>query len=364
MKVKMHKQIKNSLIVVLILIIAVGALSVWRTLKTEQTIEVEKTLYTYQVQGDSDYRVNLKPNILYKETYLGAGETYLAEFAKNIEVFFTYYIEGDQALAWQGDYKVESDLRAYYKDQDKKNIIWSKVDTLVPSTQIKKSDPKVQIDTKSVVDFTRANEFAAQVIEASKVNASVELEVRLVGSMNTEINGKKVQEPIFMSLIIPMQSGYFNVAEMGEVEETKSITETVVESIGVNRTGVIAGGAIIVVSILGIIFLVCFAEGTMEKDAHSKAIKKIIKEHGSRMVAVNQDIDRVSKNLCEVMKIEDLVTVADELQLPILYPYHEDENQISYFYIESQERLYMYRIKIAQAQSEEELEIDEGEENT
>ena len=76
-----------------------------------------------------------------------------------------------------------------------------------------------------------------------------------------------------------------------------------------------------------------------------KQLSKIFKSHGTRLVAINNEIGTTFGMYYKVKSIEDLVRIADELGRPILYRYSTDPKEITKFYIHDDKSMFSFNLK-------------------
>lgn len=101
------------------------------------------------------------------------------------------------------------------------------------------------------------------------------------------------------------------------------------------------GIAILLLALLGLIF------GTQkaEVDPIVKELKKIFKNHGTRLVALDSDTIAPDEHLSKVHSIDDLVRISDELGKPIVYKHSNDYKENTRFWVFDENRYYVFDLK-------------------
>lgn len=344
MKIKISKSMK--LIISILLIAGIGILGVLALGEGKSTsnIEEEKIKYQYTYGTNIDYTVNLVPNILYGENKLPEDQTYITEFIKDISTGFKIDFSGQGAADIQGDYEVVAQVVGYTSQQETKQEIWKKEFVLANKEPFTAKE-NYTLEKVVTIDFHKYNELSKAIIEASKVNVPVELRVVMRGNLVATNTYGTINKPIETSLILPLGSNYFTIVEAGVGKNTESIKETIQIPVPMNKKmiGLYIGGIVVLLIALAGVWLLTTLP--TEEDLRRKGINKILTEHGSRMVAV-EEIPKINcKEHYEVGSIEDLVKIADELEKPLLYKYSKEPLDIKKFYVMDENVRYSYQLK-------------------
>lgn len=336
------------------LLMLIGSVLVYMQLTAENTIENNEVIYSYDAEGIVDYTVEVNPNMLYSQDTLPEGMNYVTEYVKAIQPKLAYRYTGNTEQLLSGSYTVEAELKAYYMLEEQKQTIWSKVDILVPQKTFEVATIEQLIEESVTIDLNKYNEFTKVVAETSKINAPVELNVVLKGNIQTTVGGKVVDEAIEVGITIPIQTTYFTITETGVQLNNQELTETIVQEIPPNKGIIIVGVSIALIGLLGIAGMLVMTVAVENKeDKERKRIQKIFDEHETRLVAVQTVEEEKYANVYEIIKIEDLIKVADECQLPILYEYRRELSKVKSLYVVTEDTLYRCIIERIQEDGED-----------
>ncbi|MDF2876999.1 MAG: hypothetical protein K0S30_95 [Clostridia bacterium] len=353
-KVRINKYFRTALIGAAGVLGIAAAFLIVKEYQSEHTREEKKTIYEYSLNSDVSYKVHVKPNILYEEEELAEGQMYLTEFVDYITADFASHFTGSGSVDIEGDYRIEAEVRGYTTKEEQKQIIWQKEFEIVPEEHFNKTSDKHSLKKEVKINFPEYNRFAQSVLEASKVNLSVELVVRLIGSQTMAIPKGGLNDALQTAITIPLNNGYFNITKEGATQKSDVVEEVTKIPTKVNKDWIIICSGLIGMSVLSVIGILIFTGVLNAEDLKKNKIKKILNEHGSRMVVVDQM--RISEGLeiYRVNTIEDLIKIADEIEKPVFYQQQDNLLDKTKFYVKEQNNLYIFEIK------EEEKIVREG----
>jgi len=362
MRKMIGRNIRWTCIVIAGVLVIAAAYLFYMELTSVKFREIKVKVFSYSSAGNIDYRVRLKPNILYNETSLGEGEIYITEFVDNILANFSYRFAGDKESEIQSTYEIiayvegydeiKSDFPTYQQTEgsaeqsnSRQKVVWSKEFRLVPETRVNQNGNELSVTRNLSLNYSEYNNFASKAIELSKFS----VKTRLVVTMNvmTEANTQfgTVNDSCSQSLVIPLGSSSFQIIKNNQPEKPGALEETQKIQIPKDRNLIILYGAVGVVSLfilLWLIFLVKTKPGISE---HAKVLNTIFRKYGNRLVALNSASPCDSDLIRMVRSIEDLVRIADEIQKPILYSYNSDSNFINRFFIYDDIWMYVFDIR-------------------
>lgn len=344
-KLRMNQYLRKGLVVGASILSMVGIILMIKEYRSEHVEEQSKTVYEYTIKDDVKYSVHVKPNLLYEEAILGEGEMYLTEFVDYITADFTSDFSGTQIVDIEGSYGVSAEIIGYTIKQEEKQIVWRKLLELSPTEKFKKNVDRQAIRKQVRVNFPEYNDFAKAVLEASKVNLDVELVVTFLGNKNFSIPHKPFSKELKTALVMPLNKGYFSITKEGVEEKADKVQETIEVPIPIEKGWMMMCVWLVAIGIIGAVCLLLFTDPFNEEDLYKKKIKTILNEHGSRMVAVEEMKLKKDLELCGITSIEDLIKLADELELPVFYEKKEELLDIDTFYVKTVGELYSYVIK-------------------
>lgn len=344
-KVRMNKYLRVGIIAAAGLL-SIGAIFLMvKEYQAEHVREEKETIYEYNLKSDVSYAVHVKPNILYEEEQLGEGQMYLTEFVDYVTADFTSSFAGSDKTAIEGKYKISAEIRGYTTKNDEKQIIWHKDFELIPLQNFKRTSDKHNIKKEVQINFPEYNRYAQSVLEASKVNLSVELVVKILGSQTMDIPNGPLNDEFQTSVTIPLNNGYFDITKEGITDKSDVVEKITKVPTEINKRWIGICGGLIGVGTLGIALMLLFTAPFNIEDLRKKKIKKILNNHGSRMVVVDHIAIAEGLEIYRVNTIEDLIKIADEIEKPVFYQQQAEILDMTKFYVKEQGILYVYEIK-------------------
>ena len=319
MKLTLHKKTKKVILAILLFLLLFTGIQTYSTVNEEKTVTEENTVFEYSCQPTVNYTVNIRPNELYPGTVLEEGRYYSKLLLDHIQADFTVDYQGSDATPIRVQYQVQAIVNGYQGQTENKNVYWTKS---FPLTQGKILE--IEGDSWSgeeQINFTLGDydALAVRAKEISGMNVSNEVMVELAGTLTVQTTGEEVAIPFSSHLQIPLMEDVFQVTKTAGEALQGSVTETEEVLVPFDRTKV---------SLLTVLMLLCIAAIPVllfvikEPDELTMLRKKnngLIKNYGSRMVAMREIPDLEYSRYYQVYSIKDMIKIADEMQKPIIY---------------------------------------------
>ncbi len=346
MKLKLNKYLKTGLICFIAIAVVTTGFFLFREIRYPRVEEKKSVLYSYSQKADVDYKVFFSPNILYNSDNLDEGNIYISEFVNLVSTHFNYEFTGDAAADIKGSYEVLAVMEGYFSDEEKNITVWKKQFTLLPRSSFAAVDNKISIVKDIPVNLRHYNDFANNVIKASKVNSQVRLSVLMNINLDAATDKGTIKETLSPGIVIPLNTKYFEIQESQTGEKPGTIEEIREVKLPVDRMAVIVSSVFLGILLLALIYLAFFTI-TVEKSPLVKALDRIFKKHGSRLVALNSEITTATQSLFRVKSIDDLVRVADEIGKPIIYRFSNNVRDINRFCVIDDSVTFIFDLKDA-----------------
>lgn len=329
----------------ILVIIGTLMLTTW---KNTETIESKTITYQYMQKASIGYEVLLKPNMLFTENKLGMGCIYPSNFTDQLLTTFRYQFSGDKKAQLKGKYCVVATVQGEQIEEKKVKVLWSKDFLLIPETPFNSTEASATFAQEVPVNYETFNYFAEEVQKATEITAQAKLVINCKINIEAMTNDGLVKETLTPKITLPLGKKYFEVE--GELTSEKpGCLESVVETQNpINRNKVIALSIGILLCVLVLIYLVFFVEGVSES-FFEKQVKRIFKQHGERLVGLEQALIVTKEMAAKVIKvktIEDLVRIADETCKPIYYNNKAiEQRKIVPFYVLDKEQVFAYYLR-------------------
>jgi len=340
-----NKRLRVLSICSFLIILIIFSFFLYKELKYPAIQEEKVAVYSYSNKVDVRYKVLLKPNIIYENRSLDEDGIYISPYVDTVQTSFNYLFEGERNADITGDYEVIAVVEGYMVQDKVAKTIWEKRYIIEPKTSFEVRDIGVALAKDIPIQIAEYNNFVKKVIEDSKVQSSSKLS--LIMNIDLKVNTDKglVEEKMSPSIIIPLNTNYFEITKNVPEEKKGAIEETRQVQLPVNKNKVIIYSSILGLMAMILLYLIFFTAGYV-KDEFTKQLDKIFKKHGSRLVALNNNI--ATSSVAQTVKsIDDLVRIADEIGKPILYKYSANPREITQFYVLDENTLYIFNLKKA-----------------
>lgn len=323
-----------------ILILSLGLLFLYKTIDIK-----EEKVISYKEIGSLDYKVYLKENDFYQESYLGKDMYYIASLIKNIEVDLNYNFIIDTNVDMTFSYDIIGKL--VILEEHSKNKLYEREYVLkTVEAQAKENEKNHTIQDTLNIDYDYYNDLANKFKGTYGIDAISELVLYI--NINKQISEKEdidLNELKQMTITIPL---------------TQKTLDIKIDNTGINNSNQIISESKISLSniIFGILFIIVFPAFIyvlyklislllILKPKHSKYdkyVKKLLNEYDRLIVETPTEPILENKNIIKINKFEELLDVRDNVKRPIMY-YSIVKHHKCYFYIEIGRSIYLLTIK-------------------
>ena len=229
-----------------------------------------------------------------------------------------------------------------------KNKLYEKEYTLkTKQVEAKKSSNMYMITDNVVIDYDYYNSLANKFKSTYGVDASSQLDifVKVKKAVTNEANEINLNDTKQMTLSFPLTQKTLNITinDTGINNSQNIVSESKV-SFGNVAFGII--GFIIFVGAVACLlsFLELVIKTVPKTSKYDRYIKKIIKEYDRLIVETPSEPRLEDKEIIKITRFEELLDVRDNLKRPIMH-YTLIKHQKCYFYVESENRIYLLSIK-------------------
>lgn len=345
MRLKINKKVKIALIILMAIAIGICSFQIYREFKIPKFTEQKNPVYTYDNKSLINYEVFLKPNRLYDKAFQGEREVYITEYVDFIKAKLNHRYKGDKPAGISGDYSIVIKAKGFISERDKIIDVWEKAFPVIEHESFKVYDDVLNINEEINIELEEYNEFVREIIETSKIKCETALNIIMDVNLKANTNKGNTEEMVSSDLIIPLNVLMFEIGGNNVVEKSGFIEEAGKIQLPLDKNKNIKYGSAAGILLLGIIYLIFFTIPTTAKEPLEKELGRIFKKHGDRLVALNSDAAHTGDSVSTVKSMEDLVKIADELEIPIFYRYSDDYREIDKFYIINEDNIYVWGLQ-------------------
>lgn len=319
-----------------ILLIA-GAVFIFNGLKTESYTD-EDVMLTYEVVADSNYKVFLKENNVFKENPLEEGRMYSSKLTNHIEVDFLASITGTANVNISGDYRIDGYLEGFRTTTTEQQIYEKKYS--LKKGEFNETNTN-NIKLNDTVKISPSYYLKDVISTEEALGGSTERRFYLVfqGNYTIDYNDRK-EEGVFsytINLPVVSQDTFYSVAKPEATRESRNISDISQTEKSQNPKMLYTGAALLILAgaILGYVFL--FTRSLNEKEVVTLEQSEILRKYGSRFIKLEKTPEFSGKNVIFVKNIDSLLILAEETRTPIFYELDDNGNIVGnkFFAIEN-----------------------------
>ena len=279
-------------------------------------------LYSYNINQDLDYKVNLYDNSYIESSYLGKEETYISDLIKEIEIDYTYKYAGSKVVPLSYTYDVVATINGEYSLDEEDSKVWTKEFKLVENRNGKITDKTSMHITEPVkLNFKYYNNVVSKFRQELHLPIKASLIVVFKINITGEIEGtdKKINDTKLMTLSFPLNQQAFKITEKYEENFNNNIKPTVEKKEKINSRKLISGIVLLSTSIF--IFILFFREifNIPRKNKYTIQLNKILKEYGDIIIEVINPVSEFEMDIVEVKNFNEMIDLEEELRVPIMF---------------------------------------------
>ena len=316
---------------------------------TPKTETVSNVLYSYQVKADASYRVHLLPNTLYESEWMDQGAVYAEALTDYIEFHLSASFIGSEPSGTKGTYQVAVIVEGYQGAAENRQSVYRTEFPLSNGDFPASATGKMAMEEVLNIQLEPYRTYAQQAQETLQSSVSNQCTLSLTGTFQADTPyGGKTQD--FACLIpLPLGSGtsLYQIALPGPLIRGGEITDKQEVTLPIPVLQAVMAGTAGVAGLSLLVFLLFFTRRPGQEEALRMQAKEIMRKYGSRMSRVKELPDLEGASCVHLADMDSLITLAEELRLPLLYC--QDEAQLprdGLFYSFNSETVYLFELRI------------------
>lgn len=338
-----NKIIKYTIVIVLISLLILSLVGI--------IISKNKKYYVnYTEKSNIDYKVHLKQNNFFANTYLEKDNQYIASLINYITADFDYALKMEEkGIEYKYKYRIEAEVNV--KEKDTNNSLYNFKEDLVKEKSVDSDvNSEITINDTVTINYNYYNDIIKKFVDTYELDNSestltINMYVDILDSCSNFERGKNKETVVALTIPLTTKTVAIDISS-NLVESDENVIICKKES---NNTIII-----ITLSILTItaIILVCKLVNYIIKTRTAESIydielKKILNNYRSYIQKVNNEFDLKGYQVLKVDTFTDMLEIRDTIQEPILMV--ENNNKTgTYFLIPSKTKvLYSYGLKVS-----------------
>lgn len=284
----------------------------------------KETIYSYTIDRNMKYEVELFENSFIEEKVLGMNNTYMSDLVKNIKANFEYKLMGSNFADMSYNYTISATINGTYKlnNEYTDSKVWTKSYVLLESNNNNVTDNYIIINDNVDIDFHFYDNEVAQFRKHLKLPINATLSVVLNLNLSGKTSGQDFSDSSMYVINIPLNQQAFNITSSVTPESKEANSYNlykITETNEINYENIIIGSILIILSTS--LFICFFKKIFVFKKKYYYDIKrdKILKEYGEIIVEVAEPIDDEEFNIVKVKSFDEMIDLEEELRIPIMF---------------------------------------------
>lgn len=302
-------------------------------------------VYTLTESSKVDYKVYLKDNEFFKDSYLGKDNQYIASLIDYIDVDFNYNLDSmTKDISYKYKYKILAEVEV--KDKNSKNVLYNVSDEIVSEKEYNaNTNETLELNNNVKVDYNKYNDLInkfVQVYDLDDYEADliVNMYVTMVDSEGI-VNSENSLTPV-TTVLIPLTTKTMAIDIESNTVNGNDIS--VYKASDANECLLVVMGLLLVDFVL-IRKLTRFRKDTEnEKSLYNMKLRKIMMSYSSYIQKIGNEYEFGNRQILDVKVFEDLLQIRETINRPILMTETEDAMG-TYFFIVTEDVVYIYELK-------------------
>ena len=322
---KKGKKIKVILILVLSIIAFLASYLLF-TLSLDNRLQYK---VNYKENNDIDYKVYLKANNFFEETYLGKDNIYITSLIDYLDVNFLQNIKFDQKITGSYVYYVKAIVSASSVNNADGNY-WKKEYLISEKEKVDYKDTDEIVFNKDLkIDYQKYNDVLLEF--KKEYNLALDGTLRIVLCIENNIDNvfnkdNQLSKSSISILQIPLTKATIEVPiEITTDKKTGVLTsEVIYKDDIIYLLYKIFAAVVFVLGVILLLYVVLILVKKGEKESkYAKEIRKILKTYDSIIVNSIDSLNEDLFNIIDVDNFNELIDAHGEVRQPINYIRHK-----------------------------------------
>ena len=340
---KLKLWIRILLMVIILVIFSQGVIMILRGITKNKT---NKTIYSYNINQDVNYNIDIYNNNLFETENLGMDQTYVSNIVKSINTNFKYKYKNNKKVPLNYEYSIIATINGEYTlpNENENSKLWQKKYNLIDTVKKETTNTKFRIDENIKIDYPKYSEVVEKFKNEIKLPITAYLSVDFEVKVSGVVNHKSIGDKQNIKLKIPLNQQAFKISKDYNKNVRKKIKKLTDEELKIEMKKEICGTILIIVAIS--LFIVLYKDifDIARKNYYNTTLEKLLKDYGDVIVEINSEIAKDCLQVVEVKNFNEMLDLEEELKIPIMF-YEIAEDEIGEFTINHNNIIYRFMLK-------------------
>ena len=315
---KLRFSIRALLLLIILVIFGVGLKFVVEGVNRNKN---NKTIYSYNIKQDVNYKVSLYKNNIYETDHLEMNQIYLSNVVKNINTNFNYEYKNDLSIPLKYEYDVVAKVVGEYilPEEKDKSQLWDKEFIILPKQSKETNEDSIKINENVDINYSSFDDVISDLKKQISIPITAYLSVNFTVRVKGYIGHEVTTDTQVINLKMPLQQQAFKIENKYEKEVSKDVKE-----LSKNELNDLFKREVIGFVLIGISFSIMFVFyknifNIRKNNYYNQTLNKLLKEYGDIIIEINDELERGNLQVIEVKTFNEMLDLEDELKVPILF---------------------------------------------
>ena len=346
-KVKIRKSIRNTYILILLLIITISLVVLYKSFNSANKKSfIKANIYEYNNKSEYAYDVNMIQNDYIDKDNIGEDNVFITNLMDNVDITMKYQYVANQTSDIKYTYQVAGFLEATYTKDGQEQKVWKKNDVILPKEDFEVNSNSFEIEKSFNLSIKEKIDTIKAFQEELGMQVEAKYTVYLGVTATTNVLGKEVTNVYSPDIVFEIGPKTTIVKTNVENSERPQIVTKMVQE---DDEAALTKKTIATVTLIlatGLLVLILFRtnNSNIVRNEYKLELNKIIRGCEEKLVEANSKIDIEGQKLVDVREFEEVLKVSEELFKPILYWNNEEEEE-TWFCVSGDNTVYRFILK-------------------
>jgi len=284
----------------------------------------DKLIYSYNINQDVEYSVNLYDNSFIDEETVSSNELYISELIKDININYNFDYSATKSADIKLKYKILGTINGTYQGSSansEQGSVWSKEYVLSDTIEKNYNSKNFFINHNIVLDFPKYKKEVEDFRKKFGMSLTTKMNIDLIVDISGQVDEKNFESQKIIRLTFPLGVQAFSINE----EYEKSISENVLTETDTELFALANIPVIVLLFIISILLFIIFFKKIFnftEKNGYTKKLEKILKTYDDFIIEIASPINIEDYEIIEVKGIDEMIDLEEELRIPINFYEH------------------------------------------
>ncbi len=303
----------------------------------------------YEENSNLDYKVYLKENDFYEDSYLKKDMSYIASLIDSIRADFRYNLSvAEENVHYTYSYSIEALLEVM--DTTNKRVLYQNKENLVDTKTFDTSSKGIQINESLRIDYNYYNDLIKSFVriydlEDVSSTLTIHMYVSVLGDCEDSVSNDNRDSVITLTIPLTTKTVAIDIGSDSVSNDTHFIACQ--QNHLLSPFIFLAFLLFLIIDICVIIKLILYTiQSRTAQNIYDKELKKILNNYKSYIQKIDNDFPMEKYQVLKVNTFTDMLEIRDTIASPILMVENKKKNGVYFCITGNNKILYVYGLKV------------------